>query len=155
MIYQWKAAAHVRGGVKAQAAGTHMEKLRKKKGALTAEIIVEDARSERSPLHPAFEWDDSVAAHEFRLDQARYVLRSVVTVDESQPEGKPMRAFVVVNELGEDAYQPLYVVMADATLRQQVLSRAKRELQQWEERYRDLEELADVLAAAAALREAG
>jgi hypothetical protein len=46
-------------------------------GRLTPEAVVEDASNENSPLHELFEWDDSVAAHQFRLHQARMVITSV------------------------------------------------------------------------------
>jgi hypothetical protein len=56
-----------------------------RKGELTPERVVELARSRSSPLHEMFEWDDEVAAHAHRLQQARAIIRSVrveVTVDE-------------------------------------------------------------------------
>jgi hypothetical protein len=45
------------------------------KGLLTAEAVVEAARNERSPLHGEFEWDDSAAAHRYRIEQARGLIR--------------------------------------------------------------------------------
>lgn len=46
-------------------------------GRLTPEAVVEDARDEHSPLHDFFEWDDSEASHQYRLWQARTVIKSV------------------------------------------------------------------------------
>lgn len=46
-------------------------------GRLTPERVVDDARDSESPLHDLFEWDDSIAAHQHRLMQARTVIRSV------------------------------------------------------------------------------
>jgi hypothetical protein len=43
-------------------------------GRLTPDAIVADAQDEDSPLHECFEWDDSEAAHKFRLTQARGLL---------------------------------------------------------------------------------
>lgn len=45
-------------------------------GTLTPEEVVRLARSPDSVLHDAFEWDDSVAAHKYRLDQARDLISS-------------------------------------------------------------------------------
>jgi len=53
-------------------------------GRLVPELVIEDARPVTSPLHDAFTWDDTRAAHERRLDQARTLIRSVkinATVD--------------------------------------------------------------------------
>lgn len=44
------------------------------------EAVVEEAASETSPLHPHFEWDDDEAAHEYRLHQARNLIRAVRVV---------------------------------------------------------------------------
>lgn len=46
-------------------------------GRLSAMELVEDARDPGSPLHPLFTWDDERAAQEYRLEQARTVIRSV------------------------------------------------------------------------------
>lgn len=46
-------------------------------GRLTPDSVVEDAKSPRSPLHDWFEWDDTEAAHQWRLTQARELIRSV------------------------------------------------------------------------------
>lgn len=54
-------------------------------GRITPEAVIEAARDEGSPLHQQFEWDDSKAAHGYRLEQARTLIRSVkllVTIED-------------------------------------------------------------------------
>jgi hypothetical protein len=46
-------------------------------GIVTADAVVDAARNKNSPLHDEFEWDDSVAGHQYRLDQARSLIREV------------------------------------------------------------------------------
>lgn len=46
-------------------------------GTLTAENVVKDARDPKSPLHDYFDWNDTDAAHQWRLSQARELIRSV------------------------------------------------------------------------------
>lgn len=46
-------------------------------GRLTPEAVVQDAKSKTSPLHDQFEWDDSEAGKQWRLQQARELIRSV------------------------------------------------------------------------------
>mgnify|MGYP003421519919 FL=1 len=56
-----------------------------KRGRLTPETVLDTARNPKSPLHDQFEWDDTAAAHQHRLQQARVLIRSVVvniTVEE-------------------------------------------------------------------------
>ena len=45
---------------------------------LTAAAVVDAARDEESPLHEHFEWDDSLAGEQFRLIQARQIIRAIV-----------------------------------------------------------------------------
>lgn len=47
------------------------------KGRLTPQNVVADARNRNSPLHDIFEWDDAKAADQYRLEQARELIRSV------------------------------------------------------------------------------
>ena len=56
-----------------------------REGRLLPADVVDDARDADSPLHSHFEWDDSIAAEHYRLDQARNLIRSIkihVTVRE-------------------------------------------------------------------------
>lgn len=50
---------------------------RKNGGRLTPEAVVADARKPNSPLHKEFEWDTKKAAHEYWIEQARTLIRSV------------------------------------------------------------------------------
>lgn len=145
MIYRWREAAHIRG-VEAQAAGEHLERLRKKNHGLTARVVVSDARDKKSVLHPAFEWNDRKAAEAFRLGQARHLIASVVVVRDDKTAAEPIRAFVVVENDGEQTYTSINVALTDPTMRAQVLARARTELEQWRTRYQELEEFAAVFS---------
>jgi len=46
-------------------------------GALDPERVVEAARNPNSSMHGQFDWDDSTAAHEYRLSQARALIKRV------------------------------------------------------------------------------
>ena len=116
---------------------------------MTADLVVSAAKSKRSPLHNAFEWDDSAAAHEYRLSQARHLIRHVVVTMEVGGEERNVRAFVALNapeEKGRD-YQAISVVLGDKELRQQALDRALGDMEAFERRYNEFEELFEVFAA--------
>lgn len=148
MVYQWKDGAHVRGAIPAQVAGEHVESLRQRYGLVTPPVVVEDAKSDLSPLHPAFEWDDSEAAHQYRLEQARGMLRSIeVVVQLTRPDPQPIRAFVVVKEGEGQGYTSIQVAMGNPKHRAQLIADAKRELAQWRKRHGELVELGNVFAA--------
>jgi hypothetical protein len=68
-----------------QAAMAALNDLAKRNGGrITAEQLVEAARDESSPLHDYFEWDDTAAAHQWRVTQARTLIGSAtlnITID--------------------------------------------------------------------------
>jgi hypothetical protein len=49
-------------------------------GSLTPDLVVKDAEDSSSPLHELFEWDDGIAGHKYRIEQARQVITSVRVV---------------------------------------------------------------------------
>lgn len=53
-------------------------------GLLRPEDVVNAATSKKHPLHHLFEWNDSRAAHEHRLNQARQLIKSVKVVVTSE-----------------------------------------------------------------------
>ena len=127
--------------------GAHIEMLRERyKGELTPEDILDDAKHDNSPLHSFFEWDDSAAAQQHRLAQARGLIRSVVAIY-VQPD-KPavrQRAYVNIRKAGEPQhYRETSHAMSQKATRDVVLNRALEELIGWQRRYRDLQEFADL-----------
>ncbi len=66
------------------------------RGRLTPEQVVDAARSSKSALHKCFTWDDSEAAHKWRIDEARELIRSVRI--EVVVEDRPIRSIVYVRD---------------------------------------------------------
>lgn len=64
---------------------------------LTPEILVEEASDEDHPLHNYFEWDDSVAAHQYRLQQAAFFIRTVKIKVEIKNNGEKKWVRAIVN----------------------------------------------------------
>lgn len=142
MVYQYKPTMQL--SVPAQVAGETLDRLRLK-GPLTPARVVENATPETSPLHPLFEWDDAKAATAHRETQARYLLRAIVTTYGEESEEKTVRAFVSIKEDDGGVYENVYDVMQNPLYRNQVISRARSELEQWARRYRNLEEFSHVV----------
>ena len=86
---RFKAAAGSRfNKADAERIGPELLRLKKKHGVLTKDLLVQEGRRARSVLHGDFNWDDAAAAHAHRLEQARYMLRSIMIVwDESAADG--------------------------------------------------------------------
>jgi hypothetical protein len=137
--------------------GQELEKLNQRHGGLTAEVVVGEASRTRSKLHRFFEWDDDEAAEQWRLHQARVLIKSVrVVLDPDDDEGpREIAAFIHVrrdvdNDEDDDEEEAVYLtsveVMSDAKLRRQVLKRALRELESWQRRYNEYEEFAAIFS---------
>lgn len=146
MIYKWKQGSRV--ALDAEVAGAELERIRvHHNGRLESETVVREARSPANPLHPAFEWNDKTAAHQFRIEQAKYLIRSIEVVVDEAVEQRPIRAFVSVVREEDRSYTSVTDAMMSPDLRKQVLATALRELVAWRDRYAELVELANVFAS--------
>lgn len=151
MVYKWARGAHV--PLDANIAGTALEALAEKHKTLTPRLVVDEARPDDAPLHPAFEWNDITAAEAYRENQARHMLRSITVVRVKDGEEQaPIRAYVNVTVTTQpDTEQRVYMdttaAMSDKDTRKQVLETALRELKAFRKKYAQLQELAKVFAA--------
>ena len=121
-------------------------------GDLDPQSVVNASEPEDAVLHPEFEWDDPTAANKWRLEEAKYLVRSIeiireetqkparvyesITVKSDEPDERPVRAF-----------RPIEEVMADPDLRDELLGSAIRDVLALKRRYSGLQELAQVFAA--------
>lgn len=144
MVYQYKTGYFSK--VPAQVAGEEINRLYSA-GKSSPKDIVDASRPEDAPLHPAFEWNDSVAAELYRQDQARCLVRHIVTVKEVENE-EPVyvRAFFKIDP-EESTYEPTFVIMSDEEKKKRLLELAKNELKQFKTKYNTLKELAKVMKA--------
>jgi hypothetical protein len=148
--YQWRDGARYAPELDPQVCGERLEELREENGgSLTPEAVVADARKRTSPLHGAFEWSDRVAAHQYRLEQARLLLRSIEILDLHPQYIRPARAYYAIpadNGQGR-VYQASSVVLSDTAMRERLLEQARRELAAFRRKYEQLEELAQLFEA--------
>ena len=127
-----------------------LEIIRKQhRGILRPADVVAFARDPQTALHAEFEWDDSKAAVQYRLEQARQIIRCAVrVVSEDSP---PIRAYVSLHNDRRtgDSYRNLLDVMSEPGLRRQLLAQAMREAESWRVRYERLTELKPIVRAIA------
>jgi len=143
---KYKFRSHTRkGGLTVEQAAKELETVRSQGGGvLLPENVVRAAQSKKSLLHGCFEWDDTAAAHEHRLDQARHLIRSVrvvYDVDGADLEA-PLYVSVVQSERG---YQPLAVVLVDDEATDYVVSEAKKRLRSIRKDLASIKALSDLL----------
>lgn len=147
--FEFSEGARFQAGANAdpKVVGEHLEMIRQKcKGELTPKDVVDDARHDNSPLHTFFEWNDGEAAEQYRLQQARGLIKAVVAVYTSG-DRPAVRAkmFVHINEPSAPHYRETSHALSQKKTRDMVLQRAWRELKAWKDRYRDLEEFASFI----------
>lgn len=107
------------------------ERIRSSHGTLTPELVVNEARSPTSPLHGSFEWDDSLAAEQWRHAQARNLIRTIlitVTVPNRETMIVPVYASEPVS--GKDReYSPVVEILSNSERRvrhvKEVIGRAR------------------------------
>lgn len=145
----WQKGA--RRKVKAEAAYAELERIRTEEGdVLSPQSIVDASRPEDAVLHPEFEWDDAIAANEFRKDQARSIVQTIEIVESSGGLESRSPALVSVIVAGQRGYQPTSVAFEDADSAEFVIGEALAALVAWQRRYkalRDHERLREVWAA--------
>lgn len=152
---------------KANQFGRELESIAIKHGDLKPGLVVEEARPEESPIHEAFEWDDSEAARLHRENQARRLMNRIDVVLNVNGNKVETRGFinVFVNRDGEEsspeeaaemvearragaadkrfanAYKPAPKVIAAPELQAQYEAQALGELERWARRFRGVEAL--------------
>ena len=116
-------------------------------GLLRPEDIVEFARDKRTTLHAQFEWNNGKAAEQFRLEQARHIIRVVVTVIDMPEAHEPItvRAYQsLTTDRGSQGYRATVDVLSVKELRDQMLKDAIDELVRIRTKYATLKELTKV-----------
>lgn len=108
--------------------GAEIERLRKAhKGTFDAEDLVKAAAPVTSPLHNYFEWDDAKAGHQYRVEQARLLLKIVIAP--MQVQGNAVIVPLYVSEVqpsGDRAYASVVEILTD---KQRTFNMAKETLQ--------------------------
>ena len=120
---------------------------KQKPGCLLPEQVVEAAKPVKSPLHVVFTWDDGKAAREWRLQEARRIIRVVVTHVPGVKQEVRALVSVAQKRPARQSYQPIGDVLDDPSTREMFLKQALRQLQNIRQSYRALPELAPVFDA--------
>jgi hypothetical protein len=138
-----------KGKLDAQKVGNRLAQLEARHGALDQGVVLAEARKQNSPLRKYFEWDDTKAAHQYRIQQAGALIRAVILVrDDTEDEDRRyVRAFVNVIGNGERNYMGLFRALSDEERRTYLVRKALKEFETTRIKYNTLDELATIFAA--------
>ena len=147
MVYKWAQNYHSSADPAKVAA--ELEEIRRRSaGVIVTEVVLEEARNETTELHLCFEWQDDLAAEKFRMIQARTVVNSLrVVMEDASDNQEPARIYINVPS-SDATHTNHYVLRQEAVCREEtrgfVIARAVQELQNWTQKYGDLEEFAEI-----------
>lgn len=123
---------------------------KKNGGVLNPHQVVNFAQQEWTHLHSQFEWDDSKAAFEYRLEQARGIIRlEFEVINQNGIESKPVRLFVSLKDdrVKDGGYRLIENVMSDEDMRKKLVEEALYEFGRVRDRYKAIHELHDIFEA--------
>lgn len=141
MVYQWKPGARIRAD--AQEAGDILNRL-EREGRLSAKGLLDESRPENAPLHKEFEWNDGVAAENWREHQARHIIGSILVIPE---KSEPVRGFFKI-ERSDNRYESVQTILESVEKTNLLLEEAFREFARMESKFKALDRLQRVWDAA-------
>lgn len=149
ITYALRRNARLPKGITADLVGREVEAEQREHGVCSPRALVERERPEQAPLHECFEWNDARAAEEYRVDQARALVRSLVII--RGETSAPAYVHVTITDADDDEEREGYIdvlsAMRNPRQRQQVLMEALEQLNGMRQRYADFQELAPVWRA--------
>jgi hypothetical protein len=95
--YSWKMSG-LSKKVNPDLAAKELHRLNDIYGTITPEIIINEAKNNKSVLHPIFEWDDNKAAFNYRLQQARILLNNIQVTVISNGESREVSVYEVTTK---------------------------------------------------------
>lgn len=135
----------------AQTYGEHIDKLiEQHNGEITPEQVVEDAQNPESPLHEHFVWDDQHAAQLHRIAEARILLahiNAVIVTDGNENEVRAYHNVIVRHDtVSLRVYTPVLHTFSTPELADQIVQKARRELEAWTRRWEQYAQLSKELS---------
>lgn len=125
-----------------------LRKTRAKHGVLTPVVLEEDARPTDHPLHHRFEWDDRVGGYQYRLIQARELIREArVSYRDSSGSTKSMREYYPVRapDSPSPTFEPVDEILQDEIATRILMADMKREWQALKRRYDRFDEFRQMI----------
>lgn len=114
-------------------------------GATPEEVLQAAKRSDApAELKSKFTWDNKKAAEQYRISEARRILRAIQVIIVSEGKEVKTRAYNSIVPHGSDhkVYVPMQIVFSTPSYASQVVEDARRELESWKAKYELYRQLA-------------
>lgn len=85
------------------------------------DTIVQDAKSVKSPIHNFFEWNNTIAAKKYRLEQAKNMIANIVIVEIIDNKQQEVRSYpnIIINN--SKYYIPMEIAIKNKEYRKQLI----------------------------------
>ena len=121
-----------------------LEFLEQRDGVLRPEAVVEYAKNKKTELYKEFTWDNNAAGHQWRLQQARALIKTIVTIIPNREDKEVQVKTYFHFDEPENGYISMTRILSDDELKDRMLISAKRELDSFRKKYSTLSELTEV-----------
>jgi hypothetical protein len=95
--YAWKIPSFAKN-IDIDLAIQEMERIESLYGSLTPQNILDASRPQNALFHTLFQWDDTIAAEHYRLQQARTILNNIEVTVISNGQPKQISVYEVVKD---------------------------------------------------------
>lgn len=112
---------------------------------VTPQMIVDFARDEETELHKCFQWDDSIAAENWRKQQARQVVMSLTVKVERSEHGEAQTYRLIEHDDTEKVYRSVVFTVRNEDEYRRLLAQAKADMIAFKKRYKSIVELQEVI----------
>jgi hypothetical protein len=122
-----------------------LNKIETKYGIITPRLVVAEANNPKSLLHGYFEWDANKAAEGYRFWQARQLIAKVRIVYEDRKLDAFYNVKISVEGGADQGYVSIAKVLSNKEMRKQVVAQALKELDYWNNKYKEYVELQNIV----------
>lgn len=119
-----------------------------KDGGVTPQMLVKASKRQDSLLHDQFEWDDQKAGNQYRVWQARQLLRSMTVEVEDGRVSEYENVVFKVNSHREQKYFHIDQIMENKSLKGAVVKQVQRDLKAMLDKYERYEKIYSALKKA-------
>lgn len=148
--YATKAAAGVKRERKRTVVDAELKRIYAEHGKIDAEILLNEATPTASPIHGFFEWDDTEAAHRYRLQQATAMIiasKFIVMLKEREHDApqnviaRPVEVRNLVNVFKGEGFVMRNKALQQSDLREALIAKKIETLRHWCDEACDIVEL--------------
>ena len=119
--------------------------LEEQKGIVTPKDILDIARSEDSPIHGLFNWDDEIAGELYRLNQARALITDVKVEIQDKKIQKFYNVKIEINGEEKQGYKSVNNIINNEQMKNQIVQDAVSEIRYWQNKYNDITQLGNII----------